>query len=183
MKRTEEIYKALEKTKEFIMEAGKVCIGVNADAEVIRDLADSKDEVYTGSSKYAIDYAIRQISGVAVEKVGDVDYLINKAIAAAEEGLEEPEAEKGHRPTEEELRDIHRVDTYKVMPEESENLQSILDKLYLAVRETRAGKNVTNIEITKPGEAAIYFGPITKRVNIGCDSGIAMIIDVCRALM
>lgn len=184
MKRAEEIYKALEKTMEFLVEAGTACIGVNADAETVRDLADSKDEVCSSNGRYAIDYAIKQISSVAVEKVSDVDCLINKAIEAAEEGLEEPEAEKAHTPTEEELRDIHRVDTYEVMPKEDEHLQAIMDKLYFAVKETRAGADVTNIKFTKPGEAVIYFYTgASKRVNIECDSGIAMIVDVCRALM
>ena len=174
MKRAEEIYKALEKTMEFVVEAGKACIGVNADAEAVRDLADSRDEVCSSNGRYAIDYAIKQISSVAVEKVSDVDCLINKAIEAAEDGLAEPEAEKGHRPTEAELRDIHRVETYEVPP----------DKLYFAVKETRAGADVTNITFTKPGEAVIYFYTgASKRVNIECDSGIAMIVDVCRALM
>ena len=93
MKRAEEIYKALEKTMEFVVEAGKACIGVNADAEVVRDMADSRDEVCSSNGRYAIDYAIKQISSVAVEKVSDVDCLINKAIEAAEDGLAEPEAE------------------------------------------------------------------------------------------
>lgn len=184
MKRAEEIYKALEKTMEFVVEAGKACIGVNTDAEAVRDLADSRDEVCSSNGRYAIDYAIKQISSVAVEKVSDVDCLINKAIEAAEDGLAEPEAEKGHRPTEAELRDIHRVETYDVMPEKDEHLQAILDKLYFAVKETRAGEDVTNITVTKPGEATIYFYTgASKQVNIECDSGIAMIIDVCKALM
>ena len=184
MKRAEEIYKALEKTMEFLVEAGTACIGVNADAEAVRDLADSKDEVCSSNGRYAIDYAIKQISSVAVEKVSDVDCLINKAIEAAEEGLEEPEAEKANTPTEAELRDSHRVETYEVPPEENENPQAILDKLYFAVKETRAGADVTNITFTKPGEAVIYvYTGASKRVNIECDSGIAMIVDVCRALM
>lgn len=184
MKRAEEIYKALEKTMEFVVEAGKACIGVNVDAEAVRDLADSRDEVCSSNGRYAIDYAIKQISSVAVEKVSDVDCLINKAIEAAEDGLAEPEAEKGHRPTEAELRDIHRVETYEVPPEENENPQAILDKLYFAVKETRAGADVTNITFTKPGEAVIcFYTGASKRVNIECDSGIAMIVDVCRALM
>ena len=105
-------------------------------------------------------------------------YGVNgKAIEAAEDGLAEPEAEKGHRPTEAELRDIHRVETYEVQPEENENPQAILDKLYFAVKETRAGADVINIKFTKPGEAVIYFYTgASKRVNIECDSGIAMIL-------
>ena len=184
MKKAEEIYKALEKTMEFVVEAGKACIDVNNDAEVVRDLANSRDEVNSSNGRYAIDYAIKQISSVAVEKVSDLECLIDKAIAAAEEGLEEPEAEKAHTPTEEELRDIHRVDTYEVMPKEDEHLQAIMDKLYFAVKETRAGADVTNIKVTKAGEATIYFYTgASKRVNIECDSGIAMIVDICRALM
>lgn len=51
MKRAEEIYKALEKTMEFLVEAGTACIGVNADAEAVRDLADSKDEVCSSNGQ------------------------------------------------------------------------------------------------------------------------------------
>lgn len=184
MKKAQEIYKALEKTMEFIVEAGKSCIGLNTDVEAVRDLADSRDEVGSSNGRYAIDHAIKQISSVAAEKVSDVDCLINKAIEIAEDGLAEPKVEKGHRPTEEELRDIHREDTYEVMPESNENRQAILDKLLYAVLETRAGKGVTFISATSKGEATIYFSAgATKRVNIECDSGIAMIADVCRALM
>ena len=66
-----------------------------------------------------------------------------------------------------------------------ENKQSIADALVYAVRQTRAGEDVTAIEITSDGGYAIirYNNGAKKLVNIDGDSGIAMIADVCRALM
>lgn len=186
MKTAEEIYKALEEAYDLIKEAGKICMDAGADIESVNLLIDSKKEVSTAKARGALDYAISQISGIAVEKMEDMDSIIARAGAVAEDGLDEPEAEKGHRPTEEELRDIHRVsnDLHDYLIMEMENKQEILDMLLPAIRATRAGADVGKITDNRNGSATIYFTPgARKAVNIEGDSGIAMIVDICRALM
>lgn len=186
MKEAKEIYKALEEAYDLIKEAGRICTDAGADIEAVNLLMDTKEEASTAKARGAIDYAISQISGIAVEKMEDMDSNIARAGTVAEDGLEEPEAEKGHRPTEEELRDIHRVSNelhdYLVM--EMENKQEILSKMLPAIRATRAGVDVAKITDNRNGSATIYFTTgARKAVNIEGDSGIAMIVDICRALM
>ena len=186
MKEAKEIYRALEEAHDLIKEAKRICMDAGADIEAVNILMDTKEEISTAKARGAIDYAIAQISGVAVEKMEDMDSIITRAGTVAEDGLAEPEAEKGHRPTEEELRDIHRVsnDLHDYLIMERENKQEILSELLPAIRATRAGVDVTKITDNRNGSATIYFTTgARKDVNIEGDSGIAMIVDIGRALM
>lgn len=186
MKEAKEIYSVLEETLDMIRDAGRICVDAGADIETVNLLMDAKDEVSTGKGRGAIDRAISHISSIAVEKMEDMDSTIAKAAEIAADGLKEPEAEKGHRPTEDELRDIYRekhTNVYQV-PEGIESKDEILEKLFPAIQATRAGAHVSCITNNGNGSATIYFATgYAKNVNIECDSGIAMIIDICRALM
>ena len=186
MKTATEIYEALDKVDKKLGEIRRTFLKTRININAVSDLMDAKDEV-SHNKKESIDYAVMTLLEIISSQNDDLDNLITIAEKFSEEGLSEPEAEKGHWPTEEELRDIYRekhTDVVVVPPKELDNHQAILDKLYFTVRETRAGADVTNIRIKKPGRATIYFATGAKKdVNIECDTGIAMIIDVCKALM
>ena len=66
-----------------------------------------------------------------------------------------------------------------------ENKQLVLDNLVKALIHTLAGCDVEQIELADNGDTAvIYFiDGGSKRVNIACDSGVSVIIDVCKALL
>lgn len=66
----------------------------------------------------------------------------------------------------------------------NEDKQRALSMLVYALHHTRAGADVGAIEVTPDGDAARISTPNSViDVNIACDSAIAAIIDVCRALM
>lgn len=63
--------------------------------------------------------------------------------------------------------------------------QELVDSLATTLRLTRT--EVTDLELTskiEPGDTIIihFKGGGTRSVNIACDSGIAIIRDVCRAI-
>ena len=186
MKEAKEIYKALEETYSLIKDAGRICIDVGSDIETVNLLIDAKEEISTAKARGAIDYAITQISSVAVEKMEDLDAIISKAGEAAEEGISEPEAEDAADQAEAELRDTYRdkhTNIYQV-PKDFESKDEILESLLPAIQATRAGADVQYITNNGGNTATIHFSTgAWKEVNIECDSGIAMIIDICRALM
>ena len=66
-----------------------------------------------------------------------------------------------------------------------DNIREALNALIYALRETRAGENVTLVELSEGGNRAyIYFDDGTsKNIAVSSDSGLAAIIDVCEALM
>lgn len=67
---------------------------------------------------------------------------------------------------------------------ETENKQQALNLLVYALHHTRAGADVGAIVISKDGYTARVSTPNSViDVGIACDSAIATIIDVCRALM
>lgn len=70
-------------------------------------------------------------------------------------------------------------------PYEEENKFYICRQLSNLVRETRAGSDVLGITLQADQKTAVitYRTGARKEVNVECDSGIAMIIDICRALM
>lgn len=62
-----------------------------------------------------------------------------------------------------------------------ENKQLILDRLLLAIRETRAGEDVVNLRYDPEKELVhvdFMSGNDGRIINVACDSGIAMIRDV-----
>ena len=63
-----------------------------------------------------------------------------------------------------------------------ENKQEILNYLCKAIQATRAGDNVTMLEYDVEQEMVyVYFDRhIGRKINVACDSGIAMIRDVMR---
>lgn len=67
---------------------------------------------------------------------------------------------------------------------ETESKMHALGMLVYALHHTRAGADVGAIEVTPDGDTARVYTPNSViDVNIACDSAIAAIIDVCRALM
>ena len=63
-----------------------------------------------------------------------------------------------------------------------ENKQQILDSLLVAIRLTRAGEDVTELEYIPEDDAVyVYFGTCHRpgrTINVALDSGIAMLKDV-----
>ena len=66
-----------------------------------------------------------------------------------------------------------------------DNTREALNALIYALRETRAGGNVTFVDLSEgENRAYIYFEDGTsKNIAVSGDSGLAAIIDVCEALM
>lgn len=66
-----------------------------------------------------------------------------------------------------------------------ENKIWICRRLLDLVRNTRAGDSVSDIRLSANEKTAVisFRTGATKEVNVECDSGIALIVDVCRALM
>lgn len=62
--------------------------------------------------------------------------------------------------------------------------QQILDELLKVVQMTRAGKDVQALELDETaGYVSIqYKNGGTKRVCVECDSGIAMVRDICKEI-
>lgn len=59
--------------------------------------------------------------------------------------------------------------------------QELVDSLATTLRLTRTG--VVDLELAENEEIIIHFkNGATKKVNIACDSGIAIIRDVCRVI-
>ena len=65
-----------------------------------------------------------------------------------------------------------------------ENKQEILNKLLVAIQATRAGEDVETMVYDAPSEMVlVYFGKSKepgRKINVACDSGIAMLRDVLR---
>lgn len=66
-----------------------------------------------------------------------------------------------------------------------ENKQAILDALLPALKLTRAGADITELRYYKENDRVIvvYDGGDCDNVNVSLDSGIAMIIDISKAVM
>lgn len=66
-----------------------------------------------------------------------------------------------------------------------DNIREALNALIYALRETRAGGNITLVELSRGGNRAyIYFDDgSSKSVAVSGDSALGAIIDVCEALM
>ena len=66
-----------------------------------------------------------------------------------------------------------------------ENKQAILDALLPALKLTRAGAGITEMRYHKEDDRVniIYGDGSRDSVNVNMDSGIAMIIDVAKAVM
>lgn len=65
-----------------------------------------------------------------------------------------------------------------------EDKQSICNFLRMALRQTRAGEDVTAIKYDSVTETVyVYFNDEaqpSRRINVACDSGIAMIRDIMK---
>lgn len=68
---------------------------------------------------------------------------------------------------------------------ELDDKREILNRLLPAIQATRAGNGAARLRLDEEEKTVVieYNSGFTKTVNIEADSGIAMIIDVCRALM
>ena len=78
--------------------------------------------------------------------------------------------------------EIEKVSTESIT-DNSENINSILEKLTELLQMTRAGRDIA--DITKVGKNAVimYNHCDFEVVNIECDSGIAVIYDIIKKLM
>lgn len=169
MKPAQEIYKALEKVDEKLGVMTRTIMQLERRIENIKTLTETKDDIQYLKQCKALDDAIETFSGIAIEEISDLELAVTEARKISIHALGEPEAEEGQAPAGGEV---------------AEDKQKILDKLYFVLKDTRAGVNVLNLIDDKDGTMTIYFSNgATKKVNIECDSGIAMIVDVCRALM
>lgn len=176
---------ALERIQEIVRRENPAQISVRL-AHYMESIREMKDIAYETASDLRQDaalMAIEHFSGYGRELAKDANTVINSIRDAVDEGLQEPETVEGHMPTEEELRDIYRDKHTNVS--EHEEKQKILDLLLPAVQQTRAGEDVKDLIIGSLHKTVeIYFNTgATKTVNVECDSGIAMIFDVCGALM
>ena len=67
-----------------------------------------------------------------------------------------------------------------------EDKQDILNKLLEALVLTRAGWSLTDLEYKRESGletvTAVFANGTKKRINVSCDSGIALIRDVCRQI-
>ena len=130
--------------------------------------------------------AINAMCAVMQESLGKLEYFTSNAARIAYNGICEPEAVEGDPDgvdtlTEEELRKAYLNKHTNI--QDPEDRQKILDLLLPALQATRAGEKITKMTDNKNGVATVYFGVSRRAVNIECDSGIAMIVDICRALM
>lgn len=66
-----------------------------------------------------------------------------------------------------------------------ENKQAILDALLPALKLTRAGADIMGLRYDKEKEKVTisYYGSCNDSVNVHLDSGIAMIMDIAKAVM
>ena len=67
-----------------------------------------------------------------------------------------------------------------------EDKEKILEKLFQALVLTRAGWNLMDLEYKRENGfetvTATFANGHKKRINVSCDSGIALIRDVCRQI-
>ena len=67
-----------------------------------------------------------------------------------------------------------------------EDKQKILDRLLETLVLTRAGWNLMELEYKRESGletvTAVFANGTKKRINVSCDSGIALIRDVCRQI-
>ena len=67
-----------------------------------------------------------------------------------------------------------------------EDKQKILDRLLETLVLTRAGWNLMDLEYKRESGletvTAVFANGTKKRINVSCDSGIALIRDVCRQI-
>ena len=176
---------ALERIQEIIRQENPAgaAYRIASYMDAIKEMKDVTTEANDDTRRDAALMAIEHFTGHGREFAKDVSTVIYGIACEAEEGLAAPEAEEGHMPTEEELRDLYRDKHTNVS--EHEEKQKILDLLLPAIQATRAGADVKTLVIGNLHRSVdIYYRTgAVKPVNVEADSGIAMIIDVCRALM
>ena len=130
----------------------------------MKDLAEGSCEDDTQDAAFlSIQLLAEHGENIAI----DIDTTARIVSDIVNKGLEEPEAEEsqGDPGTEEK--------------------QKILDLFLPALQATRAGEDVKLLAITDYHRIVeVHFNSsAVRKVNVDCDSGIAMIVDVCRALM
>lgn len=70
----------------------------------------------------------------------------------------------------------------------NENKQAILDTLVMTLWRTRAGRDIVDLQLTADQRTVVItyhtngVRTETQLVNVECDSGVAMIVDICRAI-
>jgi hypothetical protein len=70
----------------------------------------------------------------------------------------------------------------------NENKQGILDALLFALWKTRAGRDIVDLQLTADQRTVVItyhtngVRTETQLVNVECDSGVAMIADICKAI-
>lgn len=169
MKKASEIYEALWKIDEKLGVMTRTILRLGRRVENIKIMAETKEEISSLRQGATLDDAIETFSNIAIEEIADLETTVTETRKISIDALGEPEAEESDVQTER---------------GSAEDKQKILDMFWHALKETRAGGDVAGLKDNKDGSMTIYFVSGTmKKVNIECDSGIAMIMDVCRALM
>ena len=183
---TNDLRKALEDIKEKITKTGPSIAAAQENAESAGQLGELIGQV---PQKYdtAIARSIRICLNIADEHLGDIDAVCDKVRQAAEDALVDTSA-LPHAPTEEELRDIYREKSTNAAEKPAEeDKDQIVAMLFHALRMTRAGEDIKSMRRTKSGLSETaeikYESGWTKYVDVTADSGIAMIIDICKAIM
>ena len=70
----------------------------------------------------------------------------------------------------------------------NENKQAILDAFLFALWKTRAGRDIVDLQLTADQRTVVItyhtegVRTETQLVNVDCDSGVAMIADICKAI-
>ena len=175
--------KALTQIREIIREERLRDIARRAH-EYLFAIGEMKDVVDTAGettpTQAAALIAIRDFAQYGGDAVRDVGNVIRRIESIAEETLDAPMP--AHTPTEEELRDIYS-EKHTNAPI-LEDKQLILDLLLPALKATRCLEDLTALSYDANTESvdAFFASGGIKRINVACDSGIAMIRDVLRGI-
>lgn len=183
---TKDLRKALEDIKKKIAKTAPSIAAAQENVESARELVELIRQV---PQKYdsAIARSIGMCLNIADEHMADVDAACDKVSQAAEEALVDTSA-LPHAPTEEELRDIYREKSTNAAEKPAEeDKDQIIGMLFHVLRMTRAGEDIKSLKRTKKGFSETaeikYESGWTEYVDVTADSGIAMIIDICKAIM
>lgn len=161
MKTREELYEALEKAERAAFREN--IRGMIGDLEQISDVISEEAETAETRLPTAL-HVVRHYADWAAAVATDLRIATEKVLKEICTGLQEPEA---------------------VEASGSEDKEKIVASLEDTLRNTRAGEDIAGMTYVKDGELVEirFTNGSPQPVNVGCDSGLAMIIDVCKALM
>lgn len=180
------LQKALEDIKKNIEKAGPSIEAVQANMEAGRQLVELIAQV-PEEYNAPLTRSAGMCLNIADEHLADIDVICGNVRKAAEGALTDA-GDLPHAPTEEELRDIYREKSTNVSekpPEEDKG--EIIEMLAHVLKKTRAGGDIKYLTMENFGPwtavAVTYESGYTERVDVTADSGVVMIIDICKAIM